>query len=165
MPASAPVLSLDQIRLFVIPGSRILSAGQQAFCTIPLLQRPAGHSLQPAAQFPSRRQPSRRRPAAGMATADAHPLWMSRVPTIVSMQQLEDDYGNTKAPKPAEVPQPLECTPRPEAPVADAVGACLPRYSFPAMECKIHPPQKRVRSFGDLHNALVPDIKETSDGW
>lgn len=98
-----------------------------------------------------------------MAAADVHPLWMSHAPTVVSMQQLEDDYR--KKSKAAAVLQPLQCEPRPKAPVADAVGACLPRYSFPALECKIHPPQKRVRSFGDLHNALVPDIDEGSDSW
>jgi hypothetical protein len=98
-----------------------------------------------------------------MAAADAHPVWMCRAATIVSMQQLEDDYvADGKA---AAAAQPLQCVARPEAPVAEAVGACLARYSFPALECKIHPPQKRVRSFGDLNNALVPNIEEGSDGW
>jgi hypothetical protein len=99
-----------------------------------------------------------------MAAADVHPVWMSRAATIVSMQQLEDDYVK-RAVDAAAIAQPLQCVARPEAPVAEAVGACLPRYSFPALECKIHPPQKRVRSFGDLHNALVPNIEEGSDGW
>lgn len=97
-----------------------------------------------------------------MAAADVHPVWMCRAPTIVSMQQLEDDYVASDK---AAAAQPLQCVARPEAPVAEAVGACLARYSFPALECKIHPPQKRVRSFGDLNNALVPNIEEGSDGW
>ncbi len=95
-----------------------------------------------------------------MTSADVHPLWLSRAPTVMSMQQLEDDYGESKSVQPA---QPLQCAPRPDAPVADALGAALPCYAFPAMECKIHPPQKRVRSFGDLNNALVPDLDEVSD--
>ena len=97
-----------------------------------------------------------------MAAADVHPVWMCRAATIVSMQQLEDDYVVDDK---AAAAQPLQCVARPDAPVAEAIGACLARYSFPALECKIHPPQKRVRSFGDLNNALVPNIEEGSDGW
>lgn len=94
-----------------------------------------------------------------MAMTDdfAGPMWMSRSNTIVSMQQLEEECKRPQCPA-----QVLQAEPRPDSAVTDVVGAALPSYTFPAKECKVQPPQKRVRSFGDLHNALVPDMEELS---
>lgn len=74
-------------------------------------------------------------------------VWMSRVPTVLSLQQLVEEQG----------PPELQPTvPRPEAAVSDVLGAALPRLTF-ALERRGNAEKKRVRSFGDL-GALVPDV-------
>lgn len=74
-------------------------------------------------------------------------VWMSRVPTVLSLQQLVDEQGSPEA-------QPTLA--RPDAAVSDVLGAALPRITF-ARERRGNAEKKRVRSFGDL-GALVPDV-------
>lgn len=84
-----------------------------------------------------------------MATAA---VWISRVPTMFSLQQMEHD--SESAP-----PAVTNTRPRPEAAVSDVLGAALPRVTF-ALEKHGYADKKRIRSFGDLGN-LVPDIDGT----
>lgn len=96
-----------------------------------------------------------------MAAADVEtvPIYIRRTPTCMSLQQNAETYQ-----QPAKGDgHTLGCIPQPDAAVMDARGACIPKFSFPALDCKLHAPQKRVRSFGDLHQALVPDMDDGSE--
>ena len=73
------------------------------------------------------------------------PLLITRVPSVYSMHQLEDDY-----PQKGIIPTPYQ-------PVSDIPGQLLPKITFPPV---IAMGNKRVRSFGNLHAHLVPDIDE-----
>lgn len=73
------------------------------------------------------------------------PLMVTRVPSVYSMHQLEDEYP-TKG-----------IIPTPYNPVSDIPGQLLPKISFPPI---LHAGNKRVRSFGNLHAHLVPDLDE-----
>lgn len=70
---------------------------------------------------------------------------VTRVPSVYSMHQLEDEYP-TKG-----------IIPTPYNPVSDIPGQLLPKISFPPI---LHAGNKRVRSFGNLHAHLVPDLDE-----
>jgi GDP-L-galactose phosphorylase len=73
-------------------------------------------------------------------------MYVSRVPTVLSLSQLEHDS--------VEYEKKVGLA-TPEAPVIDVTGAYLPVYNY----CKATVFQsKRVRSFGDLQN--VPDIDD-----
>ena len=79
-------------------------------------------------------------------------VWMERVPTIVSLQQLIEESSPAK-------PAPEL---RPDEAVSAVIGACLPRVTF-ARERSGKPDKKRIRSFGDLGTAL-PDLENDSSG-
>ena len=73
------------------------------------------------------------------------PLVVSRVPSVYSMHQLEDEF-------------PLKgIIPAPHNPVSDIPGQLLPKISFPPA---VGTGNKRVRSFGNLHVQMVPDLEE-----
>ena len=72
-------------------------------------------------------------------------MFISRVPSIYSLRQLEEDSGGADLVKKGIVHSP-------DKPVAESAGQVLPRVSF-----NVHfEARKRVRSFGDLQ--VVPDI-------
>jgi len=74
------------------------------------------------------------------------PLYVTRVPTVLSLTQLEHDSAEFQ--KKAGLVTP-------EAPVLDVEGSYLPVYKY-SKATVIQ--SKRVRSFGDLLN--VPDIDD-----
>lgn len=95
-----------------------------------------------------------------MAAADGSTggIWINRTPTDLSLQQLEDSCP------PCETAcSTLSCEPQPDAAVADSRGACIAQYSYPALDAKPHHHYKRVRSFGDLNNLVVPDLEAGCD--
>ena len=73
------------------------------------------------------------------------PIYVTRVPTVYSLNQLEDDI-------------PVKgVAPTPYSPVSQVPGQLLPKLSFlPAAGTT----SKRVRSFGNLQAHLVPDVDE-----
>ena len=73
------------------------------------------------------------------------PLLITRVPSVYSMHQLDDEY-----PQKGIIPTPYQ-------PVSDIPGQLLPKVTFPPA---IGMGNKRVRSFGNLHAHLVPDVDE-----
>ena len=75
------------------------------------------------------------------------PLFVSRVPTVYSLQQLEEEYAT---PQKGAVSHPLK-------PVGDLASSLLPRLA--CLSCTTAAPSKRIRSFGDLQ-AIVPDSDE-----
>ena len=95
------------------------------------------------------------------ADVDSMPIFIRRIPTCLSLQQNSETYQ-----QPCKSPgHSLECVPQPDAAVADARGACIPKYTFPALDCKLQAPKKRVRSFGDLHQVVVPDMDDDSEDF
>jgi len=94
-----------------------------------------------------------RDPAGDMTAAVASAaMWISRAPTVISLQQLIDESA---PPQPA-----LEL--RPDEAVSAVIGACLPRVTY-ARERSGKPDKKRIRSFGDL-TAAMPALDNDSSG-
>ncbi len=93
------------------------------------------------------------------ADVDSMPIFIRRIPTCLSLQQNSETYQQPCKSKGHS----LECIPQPDAAVADARGACIPKYTFPALDCKLQAPKKRVRSFGDLHQVVVPHMDDISE--
>ena len=79
-------------------------------------------------------------------------MWISRAPTVISLQQLLDESSPPQA-APAL---------RPDEAVSAVIGACLPRVTF-ARERSGKMEKKRIRSFGDLSPA-VPGLENDSSG-
>ena len=77
------------------------------------------------------------------------PLYISRVPSVYSLQQLHED-GDIGIPVKGLVPTPL-------SPVADVPGQLLPKLCYSPV---VGTTSKRVRSFGNLATHLVPDVDE-----
>ncbi|KAK9844518.1 hypothetical protein WJX74_003514 [Apatococcus lobatus] len=75
------------------------------------------------------------------------PLFVSRVPTVYSLQQLEEEYAT---PEKGALSHPLK-------PVGDLTSSLLPRLACLSRTSAV--PSKRIRSFGDLQ-AIVPDSDE-----
>ena len=75
------------------------------------------------------------------------PLFVSRVPTVYSLQQLEEEYAT---PQKGALSHPLK-------PVADLASSLLPRLA--CLSCTTAVPSKRIRSFGDLQS-ILPDSDE-----
>jgi GDP-L-galactose phosphorylase len=80
------------------------------------------------------------------------PLKLSRVGTVYSMTQLEEGGEG----KPVAPPAPAAA---PQCPVSELRASLLPLYRFPAADGFS---SKRIRSFGDLHAAGVPDVDRPS---
>ena len=73
------------------------------------------------------------------------PLYVTRVPSVYSLHQLDDGFPGKG----------LVLTPH--SPVSDIPGQLLPKLSYsPAAGTT----SKRVRSFGNLQAHLVPDVDE-----
>ncbi|DBA93584.1 hypothetical protein WJX82_005397 [Trebouxia sp. C0006] len=75
------------------------------------------------------------------------PLYVTRVPSVYSLHQLDDGFPGKGL------------VPTPHSPVSDIPGQLLPKLSYsPAAGTT----SKRVRSFGNLQAHLVPDVDEPS---
>lgn len=78
-------------------------------------------------------------------------LYLTRCPTVVSLQQLEDDNKTQLNARAGECP-----VPSPEAPVANCAGTRFPRYNFATEKHKV----PRTTSFQSI--CVVPDIDNSS---
>lgn len=75
------------------------------------------------------------------------PLYISRVPSVYSQHQLNEDL---------DIPA-KGLVPTPYSPVSEVPGQLLPKLSYSPVAGSS---TKRVRSFGNLAAHLVPDVDE-----
>lgn len=83
-------------------------------------------------------------------------LYLSRIPTCVSLWQMQEESVSPPAAQPLEAP--TTTTPDGECPVTTCVGKALPTYKF-AVKAAPKASIPRIQSF---QGALVPDVDDSS---